>query len=60
MDYHSAKRGSAPRLVWQMSSCRRDRPQKKAISFQIVSPADGTSLPVYPEDFGIFPPAALL
>jgi hypothetical protein len=41
--------------VWQMPTCRRDGPQKNAMSFQIVSPADGTSLPVYPRDFCIFP-----
>jgi hypothetical protein len=38
-----------------MPSCLRDGAQEDTLNFQIVSPADGTSLPVHPRDFGTFP-----
>jgi hypothetical protein len=42
-------------LVWQMSSLQARWAAEESNEFQIVSPADGMSLPVHPRDFGIFP-----
>jgi hypothetical protein len=38
-----------------MSFLWRDGARKKVMSFRIVSPADGMTLPVHPRDFGMFP-----
>jgi hypothetical protein len=46
---------SGESALGRLGLCRRDGSRKKAMSFRIVSPADGMSLPVHPRDLGIFP-----
>jgi hypothetical protein len=40
--------------------CGQDGPQKEALNFQIVSPADGTVAASSPRDFGILPGSSVI